>query len=137
MGALAVAAAELSEAFGADLPMDLGRRPSARAGAPFAAKRVLQPWFGVEPVPVDGGRPRSSPSGTAASSGSTRAPTAPWSARSSSQAAGQLRAGRGNARQPGTHAFNQLDDWLVNRQHRTDLQAGDLVVAARVTLAPR
>ncbi|MCB9741199.1 MAG: penicillin acylase family protein [Alphaproteobacteria bacterium] len=106
---------------------------------PFGAKKVLQPWFGPTITGVDGGRHVLFALGHAGVTGDFTSGHGP-AMRHVVEPGGEggfVLAG-GNAGQPG-HPFadNQLEDWLRNQQHRSDVQAGDVEVAAELTLRPR
>ncbi len=105
---------------------------------PFGSKKILQPWFGHEPISAPGGRhtlwalEHFAVTGDYSSSWgpALRQVVVPG------QEAGFVMPG-GNAGQPRhAHAHDQTSDWLVNRQHRAAVPPEGDGVTASIVLEP-
>jgi penicillin amidase len=105
---------------------------------PFGSKKILQPWFGHDPIPADGGRntlwalEHFAVTGDYSSSWgpALRQVVVPG------HEAGFVMPG-GNAGQPRhPHAHDQTEDWLVNRQHRAARWPEGDEVSATLLLEP-
>jgi len=108
---------------------------------PFASKAVLRPWFGVDAIPMDGGRHVLYAMDHLGVLGDFTTEDGPALRQVGSPGAqGGFVLPGGNAGQPRhPYALNQLGDWMVNRQHASNLSEQDvsaLAITATLFLEP-
>lgn len=137
--ALDAAAATVVEQLGEDSDgWTWGALHQLHLAHPFGSKAILRPWFGHEPIAADGGRNALyalEHYGVVGDFSTSWGPALRQVVVPGVEA-GFVLAG-GNAGQPRhPHAHDQVDDWLVNRQHHAGRWPEGEAVSATLVLEP-
>ena len=142
IGALADAISMLTDRHGSQVHRwTWGAQHQLVLDHPFASKAILRPWFGIDAIPMDGGRHVLYAMDHLGVVGDFTTEDGPALRQVGSPgAAGGFVLPGGNAGQPQhPYALNQLDDWMVNRQHESNLSEQDvtaLTITATLFLEP-